>query len=567
MHVPRSMSDPVIVFLLAVACLLVAGAATRPLFERSGVPEALWLVGLGVALRTTGLVPAATVAALAPFFAALALVIVLFEAGRSLRVGAPREEAGRSLRLALAGAAATVPLVALCSMALHGLELLPIWSWTHALMLGALLTCTAPEVFTPSLRAAGVDPAATRVLGRESAITGALAIAGTALCIDLLSLQVAEGGALAAIAAGFGLGLSFGSFAGLLWISAVRLLAEGRRIYPYTLAGVIALYVFTEALGGIGALAVLVFGAIVANAGALVELLYRPRDAEAAPAPRSDEFAAALDEHANTVAIFRVLMFAFIGLGLGPPWGLLVMGVALGLLLVVARLAASRAAVGGLDERAAAALAGSGPRGMAAAALAALPWAAAVPGTQSLTTLVFAATVTTCAAFAAGIRGGQRAAAWAVRPRGVAEETGPAETAGGEPTRPEGHVTNARVYEASEPPPLLEDPARWARPVTGRTPAVGPGGTIITHAPAPVPRGTGESAPEVAPVSEAAVPPTLPERSGDDPEVAPASEAAVPSDLSGGAVKSAAPEVAPMSEPAVSPTLSEWAGVKPRDGE
>ncbi|MCY1060809.1 cation:proton antiporter [Nannocystis sp. SCPEA4] len=392
---------PVTVFLVAIACLLTAAAAVRPLALRSGVPEAVWLILLGVGLRATGLVSQATIAALAPFFAAVALIIVLFEAGRDMVFGAGGEQVGRARKLALVGAALVVPLVALFSVALAGLQLLPpVWGWTHALMLGALMLCTAPEVYAPTLYRRA-DPGLVATLEREAAVTGALAIAATAVCIDLLSLRVPAGKAYAAIAAGFGLGLAFGAFAGLLWITAIRRVGPGRGVYPYTLAAILALYVVTDTLGGIGALAVLVFGAVVSNAGPLVAALFRPRGTVVEAA--DEDFRAALDDHGRTVEITRVLLFTFIGLGLGPPWGLVAMGIVLGLLLVVLRLLAARLVLRGVDDRTFSALALGWPRGMLVAGLAALPWAAAVPGTESLTTLVFAAVATTCVAFSVAV--------------------------------------------------------------------------------------------------------------------------------------------------------------------
>ncbi|WP_434420262.1 hypothetical protein [Nannocystis pusilla] len=392
---------PVTVFLVAIACLLAAAAAVRPLALRTNVPEAVWLVALGVVLRTTGIVPPATIAALAPFFAAVALIIVLFEAGRDMVFGAASDQVVRARKLALAGAALVVPLVALFSQALSGLHLLPVWSWTHAFMLGALLLCTAPEVFAPTLYRRA-HPGLVAALEREAALTGALAIAATAFCIDLLSLRVPVGKAYAAIAAGFGLALAFGAFAGLLWISAIRRVGPGRGVYPYTLAAILALYVVTDTLGGIGALAVLVFGAVVSNAGPLVGALFRPRGGAAVEAADED-FRAALDDHARTVEITRVLLFTYLGMNLGPPWGLLAMGIVLGLLLVVLRLLAARLVLRGVDERTFSALALGWPRGMLVAGLAALPHAAAVPGTESLTTLVFAAVATTCVAFGVAV--------------------------------------------------------------------------------------------------------------------------------------------------------------------
>jgi cell volume regulation protein A len=416
--------QPVTVFLVAVACLLVAGSAVRPLAAWTRLPEALLLVLFGVVLRASGLATDATIAALAPFFAALALIIVLFEAGRGLSFGAGGEVVRRARLMVLGGAGLSLPLVVLFSMALYGLNLLPVWSWTHALMLASLVLATAPEVSVPALRAVGVKGAAIETLEREAAITGALAIAATAVCIDLLSTQVGEGQALAAIAAGFGLGLAFGSFAGLLWIAAVRRVGPRREVYPYTLAGTIALYVVTEALGGIGALAVLVLGAVVGNARALVAVLFRPRgvqEEQAVELEAAADFRAALDDHARTVEIVRVLLFVFIGLGLGSPPGLLAMGIVLGLILAVTRMLAARLVLRGLDDAARTPLAVAWPRGMVVAGLAALPHTAAVPGTESLTTLVFAAVFTSCAAFAVAVRHGSSGAS------DIVKETGPKE--------------------------------------------------------------------------------------------------------------------------------------------
>ena len=455
------MVEPVTVFLVSVACLLVAGAAARPLSERTGVPEALWLVAVGALLRATGLASADTITALAPFFAALALVIVLFEAGRDLRFRAGLAHGGRARRLALAGAGLAIPAVMLLSMALSGLNLLPTWSWTHGLMLGALLLCTAPEVFAPALRQEGAPAAVVSTLEREAALRGGLAIAITATCIDLLSLKVGEGEALAAIAAGFGLGLAFGAFAGLLWIATIRRVGPLRSVYPYTLAGLLGLYVVTDGLGGIGALAVLVFGAVVTNAGTLVAVLFRPRGAQAEGDAADEDFTQALDDHARTVEIVRALLFLFIGLGLGPPWGLLLFGVALGLVLVVTRLLAARLVLRGLPEREHALLAVGWPRGMVVAGLAALPHAAAVPGTEHLTTLVFSAVATTCVAFAVARAHGHAAARGSVLQAAGPKEAAPKEAAPKDMSVGPGKKTAERTEIR---PPAAEEVAPAAPP-------------------------------------------------------------------------------------------------------
>lgn len=533
--------QPVTVFLVAVACLLVAGSAVRPLAAWTRLPEALLLAIFGVVLRVSGLASDATIAALAPSFAALALIIVLFEAGRDLRFQAGGEVVRRARRLALVGAGLSVPLVAVFSMALSGLNLLPVWSWTHALMLASLVLATAPEVSLPALRAVGASDEATATLERESALTGALAIAATAVCIDLLSTNVGEGQALAAIAAGFGLGLAFGAFAGLLWIAAVRRVGPRREAYPYTLAGMIALYVVTEALGGIGALAVLVLGAVVGNARELVAVLFRPRGGEEqiVEVEAAADFRAALDDHARTVEVVRVLLFVFIGLGLGSPPGLMAMGIALGLILAVTRMLAARLVLRGLDDAARAPLAVGWPRGMLVAGLAALPHTAAVPGTQSLTTLVFSAVFTSCVAFAIAVRHGPTGAS------DMSKATGPEAQAVAPRPAERTEIRAPTVEEVLGPPPPA--PRRIERTEI-RAPSV-------EEVLAPVLATPERAEPEVQrSVARVVRDPTEGPTAGEEPVEAVAAPAEVEPPLL---------EEAARPEGQVPPTLSQWAGLPP----
>ena len=440
------MTDPVTVFLLVVAGLLVVGTLGERVFARTGVPAVIWLIALGVLVRVAGIVPVAVVTGLAPFFAALALVIILFDAGQNL-TGKTGEDAlpapglRRAQLLAGFGFAATATIVALFSMGLYGLGILPTWSWAHAFMLGSLVGCGASEVFLPSLAGARVGGQVIALLRRESAITKALAVAGTVVCLDLLSPRVAAGGAGLAMLAGFGFALTFGSVAGIAWIVALQRLAgdplgepderrrdRDARNYGFTLAVMLVLYVLAEAAGGAGALAVLVFGVTLGNADALVRLLLRRGGEDTAAGAM---VRAALAGHARTIESVRTLVFAMVGLTLAPPWGPLVMGVVLGMLLLVTRLAVARFALTGLDHAERSIIAASAPRGMATVALATLPLAHAVPGAPAMLTLVFSAVTTSILLFMVGLRQLQASAAGLVaRPAAPAVPRAPAPTLG-----------------------------------------------------------------------------------------------------------------------------------------
>jgi cell volume regulation protein A len=467
-------TDPVTVFLLVVAGLLVVGTLGERIFARTGVPAVIWLIALGLLVRVVGIVPAAVITGLAPFFAALALVIILFDAGTHLSGAgetAPTstEDRRRAQLLGFAGFAATAIVVALFSQALHGLNILETWGWAHAFMLGSLLACGASEVFLPSLAAAGVRAEIAALLRRESAITKALAVVGTVVCLDLLSPRVATGGAGLAMLAGFGFALAFGSVAGVAWIVALQRLAgdpraslpEDRRHdrdarnYGFSLAVMLVLYVLTEAAGGAGALAVLIFGVTLGNADGLLRMLRR------GPADESDGAAevvhAALSGHARTISFIRTLVFAMVGLCLAPPWGPLVMGVVLGVLLLVCRLAVARFTLTGLEHAERSIIAASAPRGMATVALATLPLAHAVPGAAAMLTLVFAAVTTSIVLFTVGLRQLQASAA---RLMSLPTSASPVQPAG--PTL--GSLVAAEVAARHVVPVMPEIPAPAAPP-------------------------------------------------------------------------------------------------------
>ena len=458
------MTDPVTVFMLVVAGVLVVGTVGEQVFARTGVPSVIWLVMLGVLVRVADLVPAPVIHMLAPFFAALALVIILFDAGTNLTGGAGEAALGPATRkraqlLAFIGFAASVVLVALFSWGLAGLGILKVWSWAHALMLGSLMACGASEVVLPSLAGLPAMGEARALLRRESAITKALAVTGTVVCLDLLSPRVSEGGAALAMTAGFGFALAFGSVAGMLWVVALQRLAnltdvrwmgvdEGARDYGFTLAVMVVVHVLSEAAGGSGPLSVLVFGAVLGNAEGILHMFGR------GAAETSSAVQTALGGHARTISFVRTLVFVMVGLTLAPPWGPIVMGVALALLLLIVRLAVARFALAGLEHRERSVVGACAPRGLATVALVTLPLAHAVPGAAEMVTLVFSAVVTSVLLFTLGLHGLGRATprgttAPATRGRTGAAERETPEVAAVRPARGERPVSTVQASAQS----------------------------------------------------------------------------------------------------------------------
>ena len=99
------------------------------------------LIVVGILLGpVTGLLPREQLAAIAPYFAALTLVVILFDGGIHLRLRDVAQAAPRSGILALLTFSLAVAAVTLVSMAARTVGWLPgSWTWTHGLLLGAIL--------------------------------------------------------------------------------------------------------------------------------------------------------------------------------------------------------------------------------------------------------------------------------------------------------------------------------------------------------------------------------------------------------------------------------------------
>lgn len=394
--ITRRMS-PVSVFLVSIAAVFVLGAIGEIVFRRTNVPDVLWLIGAGVVIGPgLGLVTREQLAHAAPFFAAITLVVVLFEGGTQLRASELASAAPRSLALALSTFGVTVAVVAGVSnlMAKAG-ALSEEWTWLHGAMLGCITGGSSSIIIMPSVAQARVEARVANLVGLESALTDAFCVVGTAALVDILAGRATDANPGLSLARSFGIGLGMGLVAGFSWLLLLRRLRDSSHAYPLTLAALMLLYVAADRAGGSAAFCILTVSIILGNARAIAPKL--GLDHKYALQEGVQGF------HSQVTFIVKSFFFTFIGAMLGPPWSLIGLGVVLGLVLLLARLPGTYLSTiaSGLDGPRKALVAISLPRGMAAGVLSTLPATAGVPGTAELPVLVFASVVTTIVVFAA----------------------------------------------------------------------------------------------------------------------------------------------------------------------
>ncbi|MEZ4227591.1 MAG: cation:proton antiporter [Polyangiaceae bacterium] len=392
--------DPVALFLLAVAGIFAIGALGELIFQRTNVPDVIWLILAGIVLGPiSGLLTRPMLSSIAPFFAAITLVVVLFEGGSKLRLGEIGKAAPRSSLLAvLSFLIATLVVAGLSMLGRWPFGLFPeTWSWTHGLLLGAILGGSSSIIIMPAMAQARLPAPLANLVNIESALTDAFCVVATAAIIDLL-LKGAGGAAAPAISLlkSFGIGLAIGGVAGLVWLLLLRFLRGSEHAYPITLAALLVLYVLIDHAEGSAALGILTVAIILGNAGSISSKIGLAEPAELDTEVRGF--------HRQMAFMIKSFFFVFIGAMLGPPWGLIVFGVFLGVVLFAARIPA--VFLGTLGSKFTAAekrmTAVAMPRGMAAGVLATLPMSAGVEGTEGLPVLVFACVFTTILVFAVG---------------------------------------------------------------------------------------------------------------------------------------------------------------------
>ncbi len=404
------MTDPVVLFLVVIASLLLVGALGELLFSRTRIPEAIWLIGTGLLLRMTGVVPDTVLETITPYFAVVTLVIVLFEGGSRLRLGELARDAPRATVMSITAFFGAVITVTAFSMGLWAIGVLPEWSLRHGLMLGAILGGTSSLILGPSLDFTGSNTPLSRTIHIESSLNDALCVMLAIPLIDLLATGGPEATHSAvAVLQSVGIGVGLGLMIGWTWIPILRVLGNNPRGYPITLAALLMVYAIVRGAGGSPAMAILAFALIVGNAPTLMKWFFRGRGNDEKAADKTEDIRLSGSiklAHSQINFIVKTLFFTYMGLMLTPPWSLLIMGVVLGVLLLVTRWPAVGFGLRGVnfhdDDRRTAMI--CCPRGMAAGALATMPALAGVPGTESLHSLVFSTIATSIVLFTIGFR-------------------------------------------------------------------------------------------------------------------------------------------------------------------
>ena len=354
--------------ILGVGLLLFAGSVFISLFRRTQIPDVLLLILLGVLLGPVGhLVSPADLGRAGSAMSTIALTVLLFESGLSLRLDVLR----RSLR---ATVWLTVPafVLAMATVSVLGHLALGL-PWPLALALGAILGGTSSAVVIPMVKQLGLQEVPGTALVLESALTDVLTIVLAGTFLGAFRSGSADALAVASsVAASFTFASILGGVAALLFLFAVNVVRRLPNAMVAVIGFVLVSYGVAELLGVSGAIAVLTLGFVLSNRIALgIPRLWAFRHVAGQQEPRYVAWFLA-----DLIFILKTFFFVYLGISVRfSDWRL----AAIALALVLA-LYASRATVVRLTQvpaatsrRDAGVMAVMGPKGLAAAVLAGVP--------------------------------------------------------------------------------------------------------------------------------------------------------------------------------------------------
>lgn len=291
-----------------VALLLLLGLLVGP------VNRVLAPLGWGSQTLAQALAPA-FLRDIAPLVSGLALVVILFEAGLSMEVRLVRKSLGPALRVALPVFLLTVLAIASVGHWVFGMPGLV------AAALGLALSNVGQTVSSALLRRMRIDEQ-TRAVGLvEMALYD---IVSVPLLVSLFLFVGGESSGAAAWGEGLrgfvriaSLSVVLGAGAGLAWAFALQRLRGHPHSYMLTLASLLSLYALTEALGGAGAVSVLLFGLLVGNRASLQRRIL-------GRLPKQVEETKVQAFHEEVTFLIRTLFFLFLGVsftvGLQDQW-------------------------------------------------------------------------------------------------------------------------------------------------------------------------------------------------------------------------------------------------------
>lgn len=260
-----------IIFLLFIAGIFLLGFFGNLFFKKTKVSDIFILILVGLLLGPIfNVIPLEIIELLrsfAPIFAAVALIILLFDGGLYLNFYKVITEIKNAfLYTVLVFTFGTIISATLLHF-IFGFE------WLFGILAGAIIGGTSSAIIIPLINKSSATDKTKTIMTLESAITDIFCVVATIAIVGVITSQsINPNIIIKEIFSAFAIATVIGLIGGFIWIKLLRDTEEVKTFsYLLTLSFLFVLYATTEFLGGNGAFCALVFGLVLGNASDILK--------------------------------------------------------------------------------------------------------------------------------------------------------------------------------------------------------------------------------------------------------------------------------------------------------
>lgn len=295
-----------------VGVIIALGFLANALFKKTGFPDTLFLIFIGIILGPVlNVFLRHEMLLVTPFLTTLTLMMILFEGGLNMKIQSVLSQSLRAAVLAILYIIMSTTFVSLFSHFTFNLGLV------EALMLGLMTAGTSSVVVIPLISKLDINEEVSVTLSIESTITDVLNIV---FVLALLQMQLSGlmdfGQVAIMVVARFAVGAFMGFIVGVIWIRVLAAADNQEYTYMLTIAALILCYVGSEQLGGSGALSALLFGLVLGNYWEVYKVF--SKKADLSYMTESKENLRKLQGELSF--LIRAFFFVFLGLVYIPNW-------------------------------------------------------------------------------------------------------------------------------------------------------------------------------------------------------------------------------------------------------
>lgn len=379
----------------ALGFIIILGFLGNFFFRKTRVPDTFWLLLLGLILGPIFHIVDTTVfVEYTPYFATLALVVILFEGGLRTDFYTLVRESPISFFLAAAGIMLSMLVIAPIMQNFFG------WPILYGLLLSAMIGGSSSPIVLSVTENMEIDKKIKTILNLESTISDVLCVVLSIAIVQTIifgysSLSLT----LNKIFGIFSIGIVIGFVTGIVWLMILKRIRGLPFEYILTLGILFIMYAFTEKIMGSGAIGALIFGIVLGNAREISRIL-KLRD-------RITSIGWTIKRvHREISFLIRTFFFVYLGLLVSiSSTGLVFVGMGITFILFFLRVFVVRAStfLEATDSYQKNLLSVVMPRGLAAAVLAQLPATYNLPFADIFTNLIFVVIITSVLLFTLGL--------------------------------------------------------------------------------------------------------------------------------------------------------------------